>query len=100
MTYVEGRIVHDADSHVMETRDWLAPFVGDGPAELGSLFGKGPSPLDALIEHARKRKTDAAAEAQAAENPIVGVKGWGAYGAFDPAERTKVLDQLGFSRQL
>ena len=25
MAYVEGRVVHDADAHVMETPDWLVP---------------------------------------------------------------------------
>ena len=27
MPYVEGRIVHDADSHLMEPADWLVPFA-------------------------------------------------------------------------
>ena len=27
MPYVEGRIVHDADSHVMETPDWLVSYA-------------------------------------------------------------------------
>jgi predicted TIM-barrel fold metal-dependent hydrolase len=31
---------------------------------------------------------------------VAGPKGWAAYGAIDPGERTKALDDLGFSRQL
>ena len=27
MTYTKGRIVNDADSHTMETQDWLAPYL-------------------------------------------------------------------------
>jgi len=27
MPYAEGRTFHDADSHVMETPDWLFPFA-------------------------------------------------------------------------
>lgn len=27
MPYVEGRTVHDADSHVVETPDWLHPYA-------------------------------------------------------------------------
>ena len=27
MAYIEDRVVHDADSHVMETVDWLEPFL-------------------------------------------------------------------------
>jgi predicted TIM-barrel fold metal-dependent hydrolase len=101
MTYANGRVIHDADSHVMETRDWLTPFVDDTAAgALRSLFGKAPNPIDRLVEQARQRKTDAQADADAAENPIAGAKGWSAYGAFDPQERSKVLDGLGFSSQL
>ena len=27
MTYANGRIINDADSHTMETQDWLAPYL-------------------------------------------------------------------------
>ena len=27
MAHIEGRIVHDADSHTMETPNWLEPFA-------------------------------------------------------------------------
>jgi hypothetical protein len=27
MPYAEGRIYSDADSHIMETRDWLAGYI-------------------------------------------------------------------------
>lgn len=27
MSYAKGRIIHDADSHVMEPADWLAPHA-------------------------------------------------------------------------
>ncbi len=27
MPYVEGRTIHDADSHIMETPNWLDPFL-------------------------------------------------------------------------
>jgi predicted TIM-barrel fold metal-dependent hydrolase len=101
MTYAQGRVVHDADSHVMETREWLEAFLAAEQAELGrGLLGKENNPIDRQIEAARKRKTDPEADAQAAANPIAGTKGWGAYGAFDPTERSKVLDGFGFSRQL
>jgi predicted TIM-barrel fold metal-dependent hydrolase len=100
-TYSQGRVVHDADSHVMETREWLEAFLAAEQAELGrGLLGKERGRLDALIDEARKRKHDAELDAQAAANPIAGTKGWGAYGAFDSDERSKVLDQFGFSRQL
>jgi predicted TIM-barrel fold metal-dependent hydrolase len=85
----------------METREWLEAFLAAEQAELGrGLLGKERGRLDGLIDEARKRKSDPALDAQASENPIAGTKGWGAYGAFDPAERSKVLDNFGFSRQL
>jgi hypothetical protein len=31
---------------------------------------------------------------------VRGPKGWSAYGAIDPAERSKALDDLGFAKQL
>ena len=39
MAYVEGRVVHDADAHVMETPDWLVPCADPGVRErLKPLF--------------------------------------------------------------
>ena len=29
MAYVEGRVVHDADSHIMETSEMLADFASE-----------------------------------------------------------------------
>jgi uncharacterized protein len=101
MTYANGRLIHDADSHIMEPRDWLEAFVdaehaGKFRASLGKEFG----PIDKLVTEAKRRKTDPEADARAADNPIAGPKGWSAYGAFDPEERAKVLDGFGFSSQL
>ena len=39
MPYAEGRVVHDADAHVMETPDWLVPYADPGVRErLKPLF--------------------------------------------------------------
>ena len=101
MSYMQGRVAHDADSHVMETREWLDAFVeAEFSGKLRSLYGKTPGPLDELLAKAKERRTDPEADAKAAENPIAGPKGWIAYGAFDPHERSRVLDDLGFSSQL
>src|SRR5262249_40849294 len=53
-----------------------------------------------LLDEAKRRSSDPEARAKAAENPIAGPKGWPAFGAFDGAERSELLDQLGFSSQL
>ncbi len=101
MTYSAGRTIFDADSHVMETREWLEPFMdADLKQKLRPLYGREPGRIDKLLDQAKARKGDAEAEAKAFENPIAGPKGWIAAGAFDPRERTRVLDLFGFSGQL
>lgn len=101
MTYAAGRTVFDADSHVMETREWLDPFMdADLKSKVRPIYGREPGRIDKILDQAKARKGDAAAEAAAFENPIAGPKGWIAAGAFDPAERAKVLDLFGFSGQL
>ncbi len=101
MTYAAGRKIYDADSHVMETREWLDPFMDeDLKAKLRPLYGHKPGRIDKILDAAKARRGDAAAEAKAFDNPIAGPKGWIAAGAFDPGERTRVLDLFGFSGQL
>lgn len=101
MTYAGNRRIFDADSHVMETREWLDPYLDpEVRRQLRPLYGHKPGRIDKLLDEAKARKGDAAAEAKALENPIAGPKGWTAAGAFDPEERTRVLDQFGFAGQL
>jgi len=101
MSYSMDRTIYDADSHVMETREWLDPYMdADLKKKIRPLYGRKPGRIDRILETARARKGDAAAEAKAFENPIAGPKGWIAAGAFDPEERTRVLDEFGFAGQL
>jgi predicted TIM-barrel fold metal-dependent hydrolase len=101
MTYANGRIIHDADSHVMETREWLDPFLdAQAKASLKPLYGRERSRIDDLLDSAKARKDDASATEKAFDNPIAGPKGWSAAGAFDPEERKRVLDGFGFQLQL
>ncbi|HEY9219362.1 MAG TPA: hypothetical protein VIO94_15040, partial [Phenylobacterium sp.] len=101
MTYANGRIIHDADSHVMETREWLEPFIEEAVrSEVRPLYGRERTRIDDLLDGAKARKGDATLLEKALENPIAGPKGWVAAGAFDAEERAKVLDQFGFASQL
>jgi len=101
MTYSAGRTIYDADSHVMETREWLDPFMdADLKTRLRPLYGREPGRIDKILDQAKARKGDTEAETKAFENPIAGPKGWIAAGAFDPSERARVLDMFGFSGQL
>lgn len=101
MPYAAGRVIHDADSHVMETADWLDPYISEAirprlkPRDAGAAEA-----ADRAIEKARARARDEAADAAASQDVIAGAKGWLAYGAFDVKERIRALDQLGFASQL
>jgi predicted TIM-barrel fold metal-dependent hydrolase len=102
MSYATGRIYCDADSHLMETPDWLVrhadPELRDRLLPLS--LGKGGSTPDQKIADAVARVKDPGATAKIARDVISGPKGWGAYGAFTPSERSRAIDDLGFSRQL
>lgn len=103
MTYAAGRVIHDADSHTMETGDWLAPYLdADLLKSLGALYGdpESGSRILSIIDSSKARKADPAADAEARANIISGAKGWAGYGAFDTEERVKALDWLGFGSQL
>jgi len=101
MTYADGRVIYDADSHVMETREWLDPFMDEDLRQrVNPFYGRKPGRIDKILDKAKARKGDQAAEAKAFDNPIAGPKGWIAAGAFDNEERSRVLDQFGFSAQL
>jgi uncharacterized protein len=101
MSYAEGRIYYDADSHLMETSDWLASYADPGvrdrlrPLQLG---GAGRLAEEAVAA-AEARRGDPNAAAEAAGN-VMRAKGWSALGAFDPVERSEALDLLGFEAQL
>ena len=60
----------------------------------------GGSGAEKAIARALERQNDAVATAEIAANVVAGPKGWAAYGAIDPDERRKALDDLGFARQL
>ncbi len=100
-TYVGDRQVLDADSHVMELADFLDGFID--PAYLDRLRRRGMDALAPVLERAvaqaESRRADAAV-ATAAEERLLTDKGWSAMGAFDPAERSRVLDLLGVQGQL
>ena len=102
MSYATGRAFCDADSHLMETPDWLVryaePHLRDRLLPLS--LGKGGAAPDQKIADALARVKDPAATQKIAQDVIAGPKGWGAYGAFTASERSKALDDLGFSRQL
>ena len=105
MTYAQGRLYYDSDSHIMETLDWLesgataseAKLLGD----LAEAQNAGTNMIAKVVEQAQARRADPDATRKLLETPIIsGPKGWGAYGASTPDERSKALDMLGFAAQL
>ncbi len=102
MTYAANRFCCDADSHILETRDWIAnfadPAVRDKLPEM-SLLKSGTKSFT-LIHEAVVKQRERTALRTPAVDVVKGVKGWNAPGAFDAAERKAALDDLGFKRQL
>ena len=94
----------DADSHVMELPDWLATFADDAtrdrlrPLALGGAGALADAAVAQADERRRSGRTAGAAGMDGAS--LLQTKGWSAVGAFDAAERSTVLDALGFSAQL
>ncbi|HEY5106102.1 MAG TPA: amidohydrolase family protein [Caulobacteraceae bacterium] len=102
MTYAAGRVCYDADSHILETLDWVSRFAD--PEIAGRLpelkLGAAGNATHGFIAKAQARVADAGKTALIDHDVIAGPKGWAAYGAFDIAERRKALDDLGFHGQL
>ena len=91
MTYTKGRIVNDADSHTMETQDWLAAHLeGEYKEMYSQVYSKreGGDRIVKMIDAAKARKSDPEARAKALENPIEGAKGWLGYGGRNASKRS------------
>jgi uncharacterized protein len=101
MAYVENRIIHDADSHLMELTDCLDEFFDP---QFRARYDELPKlkawPRDGkLVKHANKLHDDAEFRAGADAN-IMLRKNYEALGAFRREDRPRALDQLGFASQL
>jgi uncharacterized protein len=70
-------------------RDRIRPLALGGAGALA----------EQAVQAAERRRGDAQAAA-ALEQNVMSAKGWHALGAFDPAERSRALDLLGFDAQL
>jgi predicted TIM-barrel fold metal-dependent hydrolase len=101
LSYAAGRPTLDADSHLMELPGFLDRFIE--PEMLDRLKGRSMKALAPVLDRAtadaQARRDDPAVRARAEER-LLQDKGWQAMGAFDPAERSHVLDMFGFAGQL
>ena len=113
MPYLSGRVVHDADAHIMETPTWLRdhadPGIRDrikpldfgGGAELKQTGDVGEQQSDlvsAFDRLAEKHRSDDYRAVEDAE--IMQRKNFAATGSFLSDDRPRALDLLGFSSQL
>jgi predicted TIM-barrel fold metal-dependent hydrolase len=113
MPYAEGRVVHDADAHLMETPSWLrdhaeARFREHLPLlrytsgnELRQTGSPEEQQRDLIASFDRLREKHASEEYRAAEGAeIMMRKNFAATGGFIADDRPRALDLLGFSSQL
>ena len=101
MTYAGTRDIHDADSHIMETPDWLVPFADpDVRSRLEELnFSGTPEAEPTYLRKIRDKHVDPEYRA-ADEAELMLRKNWAAIGSFIKDDRPKALDLLGFRSQL
>ena len=101
MTYAGQRTILDADSHIMELADFLDAYIDEDQRD--RLRRRGMDALAPVLEKAAdkaaSRRADPAKAAEAEER-LWSDKGWQALGAFDPDERRRALDLMGFDGQL
>src|SRR4029077_10842670 len=104
MTYADGRVMLDADSHVMELPDFLTAHADPGMRDRipAGNFDSGGKLSRRLATYGATRRHDAAVvdeQVALGDRLLSGAKGYEALGAFDTSERSQALDQLGFERQ-
>jgi uncharacterized protein len=113
MPYSQGRVVHDADAHIMETPTWLRDHAEGafrdrlpvlsypGGNELRQTGDPAEQQRDLLAAFDKLRARHESAEYRADEEAeIMARKNFAATGAFIAEDRPRALDLLGFSSQL
>jgi predicted TIM-barrel fold metal-dependent hydrolase len=107
MSHREGRVIHDADSHIIEGRGWLESYATEyvrDNLETG-VFDLNMPALDPIIEAANKRLAGEDPElTEAMKAHIFAHPGkfnmWSAYGAVEKKERSDSLEIMGVTKQL
>ena len=111
MAYIENRLVHDADAHIMETPNWLRDHADPAirkrivqPGYVNELrqTGDNESQLEdieaAFSRIAERHASDEYRSDEAAE--IMNRKNFAATGSFIPEDRPRCLDLIGVASQL
>lgn len=113
MPYSSGRVVHDADAHLMETPNWLRDHADPGVREqIEPLRYPGGNELRQTGDPAEQQRDLVAAFDRLADkhrsrdyrsteaDDIMNRKNFAATGSFLAEDRPRALDLLGFSSQL
>ncbi|MCG8590311.1 MAG: amidohydrolase [Proteobacteria bacterium] len=106
MSYANGRLLLDADSHIMELPNFLSanadPEIRDRLPEIDyGASSVSREEVEAILADGGRHDREYAAELAALGDELIrGPKEAKALGAFDPEDRTCALDLLGFERQL
>jgi uncharacterized protein len=93
--------IFDADSHLMETEDWLGsfadPLIRDQllPLTLEGAGAKADQAMSSLPQLWERHRHE-----EIGPDVLSGPKGWMAPGALDPEVRSRVLDALEIDAQL
>jgi uncharacterized protein len=101
MSYANGRLIHDADSHLMELDDCLDGFFTPSLLPRFHDCAGYRAALQRNLRPGRSREAhaDAGFRAGVAANLLLR-KNYEAHGAFIAADRPHALDLLGFASQL
>ena len=97
MPYIADRIVHDADSHVMELPNWLDEF---GTKRVASAFNARFHRNRSDYFERLQAEHEAAAFGEKDQDQVMGRKNHDAIGAFRKQDRSTALDLIGVKTQL
>ena len=105
MPYAHRPDIFDADTHMMETPDWIASFADPDIRERLEPFVEGRAESldhinDALTQFSQRQGDPAAVARAEAAFMSMSYKGWHGLGSFDAAERVRANDLLGFRGHL
>lgn len=103
MTYAGERIIFDADSHLMELPDYLTRYADPGIRDRLPTLGESATAIFDAKDYGERRahSPETVSALTALGDDITrGPKWHEALGSFNPAERSTVLDLLGFERQV
>ena len=98
MTTATTRRFLDADSHVLEPTDWLIPYADPGIRDRIRPLEMPVAPDNVSAAEIVAGRTANISDALA-DDRLWG-KGYKAYGAWDPSERSAILDKFGIDAQL